>query len=292
MSKGVNYVLENKIKNEKIKKENEKQKITQSDKTNKEKKGIVIPATKMKEKWKSFSKKYSIPIYFAIGIPLFILAVLLTAQVKAISNTEELVQGKREAELKDELIVLKRNYDNLKEKYDANEKVVEEYQNNASNNSTLIASMKKQLDQLGVASGTTNVKGEGIIITLDDGDNNNPNSDEDSLVHDSYLLTVVNELEAAGAEAISINGQRIINGSAIRCVGPVIQVNYKKVAAPFEIKAIGNAQYLESAINIKNGIADILKRAGVKVDIRRESVVEIDKYDGTLNYQYVQSNEK
>lgn len=201
---------------------------------------------------KSFCKKYSVATYVCIGIALFFLSLMLVAQMKTISNTEEVLQGKREAQLSDELVNLQRNYNELKSKYDESQKVVEEYQNSSSTNNSLIASMKNQIDYLSLLSGTTDVKGEGVIITLSDGETPSDTSTRtDTLVHDSDVLTVVNELKAAGAEAISVNGQRIISTSAIRCVGPVIQVNYQKVAAPFEIKAIGNAQYLESAMNIK-----------------------------------------
>ena len=219
---------------------------------------------------KSFCKKYSVATYVCIGIALFFLSLMLVAQMKTISNTEEVLQGKREAQLSDELVNLQRNYNELKSKYDENQKVVEEYQNSSSTNNSLIASMKNQIDYLSLLSGTTDVKGEGVIITLSDGETPSDTSTRtDTLVHDSDVLTVVNELKAAGAEAISVNGQRIISTSAIRCVGPVIQVNYQKVAAPFEIKAIGNAQYLESAMNIKNGVVDMLKQLGVGVSMTR-----------------------
>ena len=176
------------------------------------------------------------------------------------------------------------NYNELKSKYDENQKVVEEYQNSSSTNNSLIASMKNQIDYLSLLSGTTDVKGEGVIITLSDGETPSDTSTRtDTLVHDSDVLTVVNELKAAGAEAISVNGQRIISTSAIRCVGPVIQVNYQKVAAPFTIKAIGNSQYLESAMNIKNGVADTLKDLGVQVEVVREKEIKIEKFNGSFS---------
>lgn len=235
---------------------------------------------------KSFCKKYSVATYVCIGIALFFLSLMLVAQMKTISNTEEVLQGKREAQLSDELVNLQRNYNELKSKYDESQKVVEEYQNSSSTNNSLIASMKNQIDYLSLLSGTTDVKGEGVIITLSDGETPSDTSTRtDTLVHDSDVLTVVNELKAAGAEAISVNGQRIISTSAIRCVGPVIQVNYQKVAAPFEIKAIGNAQYLESAMNIKNGVVDMLKQLGVGVSMTREKEVNIPKYEGNLTFK-------
>lgn len=248
--------------------------------TNNKKENIVL------NKIKAFCKKNSVVTYMTIGIALFSLSVMLVAQMKTISNTEEVLQGKREAQLSDELVNLQRNYNELKEKYNENQKVVEEYQNSSSTNNNLIASMKNQINYLSLISGTTDVKGEGVVITLSDGETpTNTSTRTDTLVHDSDVLTVVNELKAAGAEAISVNGQRIIATSAIRCVGPVIQVNYQKVAAPFEIKAIGNAQYLESAMNIKNGVVDMLKELGVGVSVLREKEVTIPKYEGTFTFK-------
>lgn len=253
-----------------------------SENTNNAKKSNNTVLNKINE----FCKKNSVLAYISIGIALFFLSVMLVAQMKTISNTEEVLQGKREAQLSDELVNLQREYNELKDKYDDNQKVVDEYQNNASSNNSLISSMKSQIEYLSLMSGTTDVKGEGVIITLNDGQTPSDNSTRtDTLVHDSDVLTVVNELKAAGAEAISVNGQRIIATSAIRCVGPVIQVNYQKVATPFEIKAIGNAQYLESAMNIKNGVVDMLKEYGVQVSVAREKNVDIPKYDGNFTFK-------
>ncbi|MDD3303628.1 MAG: DUF881 domain-containing protein [Clostridia bacterium] len=250
------------------------------------KKEINETTKSFKEKTVEFFKKYSIISYIVIGIALFFLSMLLTAQMKTISNTEELIAGKREAQLADELLTLQHEYDALKDKYVASEKIVEEYKNNSSTNDTLISSMKKEIDTLAALAGTTNLKGEGIVITLTDGTKSSVEINSNNLVHDSDVLTLVNELKAAGAEAISVNDQRIISTSAIRCVGPVIQVNYQKVATPIVIKAIGNAQYLESAMNIKNGIVDLLKgTAGIGITVVRQSDVMIPKFDGVLSFR-------
>lgn len=244
--------------------------------------------SKLKDKlnnFKLFLKKHFVMQYVSIGIALFFLSMLLTAQLKTVNYTEEVINGKRETKLAEELIALQSKYDSLKEKYDKSQEIVEEYKNNASSNNTLINSMKDEISTLSTISGTTDVKGEGIVITLVDGAQADVTTNENTLVHDSDLLTVVNELKAAGAEAISINGQRIISTSAIRCVGPVIQVNYQKVGTPFEIKAIGNAAYLESAMNIKNGIVDTLREYGIGITVTRTSEITIPKYEGTLGFK-------
>lgn len=233
-----------------------------------------------------FIQKHSILPYVLIGIAMFFLTMMLTAQMKTVNSTTEIVQGKRESQLIDDLATLQRKYNDLKEKHDESTKVVEEYQSNSATNSVLISSMQETLKQLSIVSGSENLKGEGIVIVLTDGNTAlEPDLRQDSLVHDSDILTVTNELKAAGAEAISVNGQRIISTTAIRCVGPVIQINYQKVAAPFTIKAIGDAQYLESALNIKNGVADLLREIGIGVKITREKDVKIPKYDGALNFK-------
>ncbi len=236
-------------------------------------------------KFLEFSKRNSVLTYITIGIPLFFLSIMLAAQMKTISISDEIVKGKRETELAEELLTLQRNYDDLKKNYDDSQKIVNEYKTNSATNDELIASMQRDIKSLKALAGTTEVKGEGIIITMSDGEAEEGSSRTDALVHDSDLLTVVNELKSAGAEAISINGQRIISTSAIRCVGPVIQVNYKKVASPFEIKAIGNSQYLESAMTIKNGVIDLIKEYGENITISREKEVTIPKFDGTINLE-------
>lgn len=238
-----------------------------------------------KNKLKAFIQKNSIPAYTSIGIATFLLTMMITAQITTMSKSEEILKGKRESELADSLVILQKEYDELKEKYDESQEIVEEYQTNSASNDSLIASMKNQISTLGLLAGTTDVQGEGIVITLLDG------IGSDMLVHDSDVLTVVNELRVAGAEAISVNDQRIITTSAIRCVGSVIQINYQKVAAPFEIKAVGNAQYLESALTIKNGVIDVLKSYGLKVTLTRESNISIPKYEGALSFKFAKQEE-
>lgn len=246
-----------------------------------------VDASRLIEKAEGYIKKYSIIQYTLIGFALFILAAVFTAQIKTVSTTNELVKGKREADLIDEITKLRVDYTGLKEDNLKNEKIVEEYKNSSSNNSSLIASMKEELNLAESLSGLKTVEGEGVIVTVEDGDKilTGDTNIETILVHDTDILTIVNELKAAGAEAININGQRVIATTSIRCVGPVIQVNGIKVAAPFYIKAIGNSKYLESALNIKGGIIDTYQAYGIKIDLKREKKITIDKFDGTLKFK-------
>lgn len=112
---------------------------------------------------------------------------------------------------------------------------------NSSSSETQLATQQHQLTQLQIRAGLTALEGPGVTVTLDDNKNiligDDPNR---YVIHYENLLFIINDLRNAGAEAISINGQRIVVSSEIRCVGNVILINTTRLAPPFEISAIGN----------------------------------------------------
>lgn len=228
-------------------------------------------------------KKYNITAIVMIALALFIFSFVIAAQLNTVGNTNIISEGMREADLLRELQNVKEEYKTLKEQYDESQEVLEEYKNNSKD--SLIASMQSELEKANVLAGLANVRGEGVVITLKDSTDTEM-SVEAGLVHDTDLTAIVTELKAAGAEAISINGQRVIATTAIRCVGPTIQVNSVKVASPFYIKAIGNSKYLESALNLRNGVVDSLKAYGIQVEIETDNSITIDKYDMALKLRY------
>ncbi len=143
--------------------------------------------------------------------------------------------------------------------------------------SSQIDALNGQIKELQAVAGLTTVVGPGVRITLSDDPavaGGDPSSIMPGLVHDYDLQQVVNELRAAKAEAIAIYGAggepvRVTGYTPIRCVGPVIMVNWEGVAAPFTIEAIGNSNTLTSALLMSGGIVDNLRNGatlGVKVE--------------------------
>ena len=146
---------------------------------------------------------------------------------------------------------------------------------------------EKIADDVMMFAGMTALEGPGIILTIDDSGkiakkDNDPNL---YLVHDEDILKVVNELRAAGAEAISINDQRLTANSEIRCAGPTISVNNVRSAPPFEIRAIGDKDNLINAISMRGGVADSLKVWGIKLDIQPSDNVWIPAYKASSKYK-------
>lgn len=141
-----------------------------------------------------------------------------------------------------------------------------------------LAKLNAETKKLQMLLGLTPVKGEGIVIRLADNPEASANAGPDAgpflpgIVHDFDLLQVVNELRSAKAEAIAINGIRITGFTPIRCVGPVIYINFESVPAPFIVEAIGKADGLKSAVSMPGGIIENLKNQTLGIKITQENL--------------------
>ena len=190
----------------------------------------------------------------------------------------------REEELRSELANWKQMYKEAEEQY--NEKVAKlsEYREKQQSTEESSKLVEKELAQTNMYLGKTDVEGQGIVITINDinSEDINPISAED-------LLIIVDYLNLAGAEAISINGERIINMSDIVYVGnSVIFVNQQRILAPYKIRAIGDSTKLESTLLGNGGYIEELKNIGFDINIERENKVTIPKYSKEIGYKYMQ----
>ena len=143
-------------------------------------------------------------------------------------------------------------------------------------------------ERLQLLAGTTAVEGAGIEVVLDDSAipkkaNENPNL---YIIHDEDLLRVLNELRAAGAEAISLNDQRIVAMSEVRCAGPTVSVNNIRSAPPYVIKAIGAPKTLTSALRLRGGVVETFEFWGIQVKIKAAEKVRIPALKAPRNFEY------
>jgi len=148
--------------------------------------------------------------------------------------------------------------------------------------------LQNQLKDARIVAGLTPVVGKGIIITIDDnkeGLKTNPNDDPNKyIVHYEHILNIVSELRVGNAEAISINGQRLITSSEIRCVGNVILINTTRIAPPFEITAIGSPKHLAEIVT--NGELDIMQSLNYPITLQEADEVIIPAYKSGLQFRY------
>lgn len=227
----------------------------------------------------------------ALGIVFMILAFLITIQFRSVTKNNE-TQQQNNLRIEDLLTELNKE----KEKSSALEQQVEEYEEDIaqyrseaekSNGDSMFLS--EQLKRAEILAGLVDVHGPGVTVTLNDANNRkdlgSATEANSTLIHDEDIRRVINELSAAGAEAICVNDSRIISTSAVRCVGPTVLVNDTKMAPPYEIKAIGKPDQLEAALNLNGGVIDGLRVWGFEISISKSDDLVIPRYSGTLNFR-------
>ena len=231
-------------------------------------------------------------ISLVLGTMCFALTVGICIQIKTVKNiSSRISQNYEENNLRAEVLKYKEKYDNLLRETEEIDRELQQQIEKATENNSELEEAKNQINEGNKIIGLTEVTGSGVIFTVADSDTD-PNTVFDSsklLVHDSDILKIVNELKNAGAEAISINGQRVILTTSIICGGNIINVNGERIGSPFEIKAIGSPEALAN-LSRTGGWLSILKDRGIKVsDLKKTNNITIPKYSGVLNFKYLSS---
>lgn len=227
-----------------------------------------------------------------LGIMCFILTMCIAIQIRTVTNSNSTAsQSLIDNGLRDEVLRWKEKYDNAYQELLDSEKQLTQIRQQATQNNTTANAKQEQIKENNMLLGTVEVKGAGLEITLADNNAAAPGAIDPSvvLVHYNDLLEVVNALNNAGAEAISINGQRVITTTAITCEGNVVKVNGEKISSPFVIKAIGSQGLLLGSMTMAGGYLDNIERWGVIVNVKTVDDITVEKYNGIISYKYVKN---
>lgn len=229
-------------------------------------------------------KKRKIFMAVSIGLAALVLSMVMFMQFKVVNQTDlTSIENMRETELRGELSNWKSKYEEVDSRYQEVTKTMQEYKDKEKSDNETSDLLKSELDQINMQLGKTDVVGEGITITLKDTNNT------DTAITADDLLVIVNSLKLAGAEAISINEERVVNSTDIvEISNSFIKVNGQRILAPYIIKAIGSQSYLESSLLGNGGYVDQLKTAGYDVTIEKSTKVNIGKYEDELTSKYMQ----
>lgn len=229
-------------------------------------------------------KKGKITMIITIGIACFALALVMSMQFKIVNETDiTSIENMREAELRTELANWKSKYEEVNKKYEETSGKIDEYKQNKESNEETEKLVDDELEQVNMTLGKTDVQGEGIEVTLKDS-----NDEEISRITADDLILIVNSLKTAGAEAISINDERIINMSDIVDINQsFIKINGQRILSPYIIKAIGNQSYLESSLISNGGPVDEMKKIGQNVSVTKSNKVIVPKYNKEIKIKYM-----
>lgn len=225
-----------------------------------------------------------------LGVVCCMLVISIFAQMKTVNDMENSVGTTLSAnsELIAEVLSAQEDYDKLYSQLEKAEEELEKIRTEATAGNQEATDAEAELKENNMLLGLTEVKGEGIIIILDD--NRNVESDEINLsqylVHEQDLLHVVNELFNAGAEAVSINEHRVTNTTAIRCDGNIIRVNGQIITVPITIKAICSKAIYNTLIR-PGGYIQAMADEGVPPKIERSDEIVIPKYNGVYSSSHI-----
>lgn len=223
-----------------------------------------------------------------ISLVALLLGLLIAVQLRSATQVDNAIPDLRVSEMRSVLMetitqnqLLTRDLEDLRQK-------VHEYENATLKGESAMQVVQSDLESARLLAGLIDVKGPGLVITLTDSQaeampGDNPNV---FLIHDEDLLKLVNVLFSAGAEAISINDQRLLATSEIYCAGTTISINNTRVGPPYVVNVIGNAETMDSALHIREGIINTLNYFGIGVSVRRENVVIVPAYKRPVRFDY------
>lgn len=182
---------------------------------------------------------------------------------------------------------------NLEEKYNDLNSRVNTYKYGIDDKYRVIDDMKEELQLNQMVEGKVPLEGNGLIITLKDvATLDEPDIIDSSeytlrLIHDADLMQLLNDLKNGGAEAIAINGQRIIDRSDIYCGGSYISINGVKCPAPYYISVIGNEEVINNYLNLPQNYISFLKLRHIEVYIEQKNSIKIPAYNGDIKIEYI-----
>jgi len=215
----------------------------------------------------------------SIALACVILGIMLAVQFRATQDNQSSRGYQRAEDLTKRLIAVEKERDAIQSQ-------VRNLRQSSASDTIVI-----EMETVKMDAGVVSVQGSGIIIDVDDTrpaiplGNKNPNLYR---IKDEDILKILNELRAAGAEAIAINNQRLIASSEFRAVGSFFSVNKKNIDTPLEIKAIGDPAALENSLLMKGGVIETLQFWGIRVNVKQQDSIKIPGFKGTFHFNYAQ----
>lgn len=186
-------------------------------------------------------------------------------------------EWEKKDQLRDEILQVQNENKALFERLKQLQAEVQQFEKTQAENEHAAKELVEELENLRMITGAVKVKGPGVVVSLKDAsyipEEDNPNH---YIVHEEHIQEVINELVVSGAEAISINDQRISYNSYILCIGPVVEVDGVQHYAPFKIAAIGDPDKLYSAFNMKGNVKDRLVQYGIEVTLEKKSEIVME----------------
>lgn len=224
----------------------------------------------------------------------FIIGIVIAINIKNLSGNQTFVTLKTIKEVENQIEIERVEVENLNKLILEKKSNIAKYEIEIEDTGSIKSILEKELNNAKVITGFEDVSGDGVIVTISDSEREMQDWEyaNNFVIHDRDVTMVINDLKIAGAEAISINGERLTTFSEIKCSGPTITINESTYGQPFVIKAIGDKKFLKSAMegsdsemNLKKYLYDV----GFEVEEKDEIIIH--KYSGEFNFEYIKEGD-
>ncbi|MDQ0402572.1 DUF881 domain-containing protein [Streptomyces sp. NPDC000349] len=216
-----------------------------------------------------------------VALLLFGLGFGLAVQVASNSESDGALRGARQEDLVRILDELDDRTQRLEDEKQGLEKQRDELENSSDQAEEARKQTLEKERQLGILAGTVAAQGPGITVTV---------QDTKGAVEADMLLDAIQELRAAGAEAIQVNGVRVVAGTYLADSDKSVSVDGNKINAPYRFQVIGKPQDLEPALNIPGGVVQTLEKEQATVTVERSSKIVVDALRAAERPDYARSS--
>nr|WP_145486229.1 MULTISPECIES: DUF881 domain-containing protein [Streptomyces] len=216
-----------------------------------------------------------------VALLLFGLGFGLAVQVASNSDTDSALRGARQEDLVRILDELDSRTQRLEDEKQGLEKQRSELQSSSDQAAEARRQTAEKERQLGILAGTVAAQGPGITMTIED---------TKGTVQSDMLLDTIQELRAAGAEAIQVNGVRVVANTYFADSGKSVSVDGNKINAPYRFKVIGKPQDLEPALNIPGGVVQTLEKEQATVSVAQSGKIVVDALRQAKQPDYARSS--
>ncbi|MEU2877553.1 DUF881 domain-containing protein [Streptomyces sp. NPDC007070] len=216
-----------------------------------------------------------------VALLLFGLGFGLAIQVASNSDSDSALRGARQEDLVRILDELDNRTQRLEDEKQGLDKQRQELENSSDQAEEARRQTAEKEKQLGILAGTVAAQGPGITVTVED---------TKGTVQADMLLDAVQELRAAGAEAIQVNGVRVVAGTYLTDSGKSVEVDGNKINAPYRFKVIGKPQDLEPALNIPGGVVQTFEKEQATVTVERSDKIVVDALRAAKQPDYARSS--
>lgn len=227
----------------------------------------------------------------AIALICAVLGLILAMQIKSVREVSEggFLSTQKAQILAAELRQLRVEKEQLFEELTDLENRLRGYELSEADENLMIRNLKNDLERYQLLAGYLPGTGPGVVVSLGDPPASLNQTDNASFIVYNYeiLLELINTLNAAGAEAISINDQRYVSTTEIHYADNALYVNETVTVPPYEIKAVGNPETLEAALNMRYGIVWQMRQYyELQVDVRKENEIQMPRYQRVFEFEY------